>query len=327
LFRVLSSSDSGIKKKQTALNNLQQLKPKIEKLQQRRESSEREDFASARTATTPGKRQLFAEREKFQGNQMQVDSIHQGAANDKPATPQSLQLLNPQEQQAVVQKQAQGIVAANSSGFFDNSKPTSSATPAPGRFGGKSGTIAGLGYPSGQDNQQGQRGPFGDRGKGDQKQKLPPGDRPVDLDVFVAEAGDGQAGKKMAPAARLKEGVMSLEFSFSVPENSRVLTFTKPGGGPKLQLKVRPQRTRQTAMRLLWSGTWLLLGIAMIVFVTRFGTGSALGKAAPLGAVVVGAIGACLLPMPWSLAGFTVFLIGCVAVTLRKTSTSEKRSV
>lgn len=317
LYRVLSSDDSGSRKKQAAWSNLQRLHTKIEKLQLSqpilggRESSGGFGYSSSNP-------QLNAERLLFDRNASRVRSTFQAyrtKQDDALDQTQSLKLLTVQQQEAAVQKEAEGIVVRNTASPAPDSKillPGMKQTPPlPDSI------IRGM--PGGRSDRQAPQmgGMPGVPGNLDEKAAgvLRSATRPPDFDVAVV------GGWQRKPAAsESREGVLSLDIAFDVPEESQVLSFTKPGGAPRLQLKVRPQQTRRTAMGMVFSGVWLILGIAIIIAATRLNSRALFGKVAPFAALILGAVGACLLPKLWSLIGFGLFVVGCAAITIRKTA-------
>ncbi len=111
-----------------------------------------------------------------------------------------------------------------------------------------------------------------------------------------------------------------LSLGIDLPLSGRRLTFTKAGGDPRLTLAVRPQQSVQLGIRLVWSIVWALIAVAVLLTLRKPTGLRNLANTLPMIAAGLGALGFCLLPAPFSIGGFVLFLVGAMIVAVRKRS-------
>eukprot|EP00913_Durusdinium_trenchii_P008831 g8297.t1 len=223
LYQVLSQSDSGRKKKQVALGNLQQLEAQLERLDRQTQLKNLRPGSRVGFDAGTSNRQLESERSKFQSNFIELRSKYGTSSGKKTIDlsdeSRSLQLLNPQEQQAAVKKQASDLFLGNNAPMF-NKKKRSSGGQQQGQISGdtKAGRAGMPGYtaPPAQNRpgsllkgNQGLPDKLRDLAEQDEKPPKLNRDRQVDFDV--------EAKTPERPAATVsvvKEGTMSIDFQF-----------------------------------------------------------------------------------------------------------------
>jgi hypothetical protein len=125
-------------------------------------------------------------------------------------------------------------------------------------------------------------------------------------------AGPDRANKGAidGTAGSVRPGGLSLEIA--IPQAGQKLTFSKPGGGAKLALGLRPQTSIETGVGLIWFVVWGLVALGLIAALGRADAMAVLSRQTALGLSLIGLAWYFLLPV--SIVGFGLFVVGLLAL-------------
>jgi hypothetical protein len=106
-----------------------------------------------------------------------------------------------------------------------------------------------------------------------------------------------------------------LSLKIELPATSNKLTFSRPGGEPRLALGLRPKTSLESAFGLGWAAVWLTLALALVSAFTRGESLAALRRGLPIALAVAGLGWFYLFPYAW--LGFVLFVAGALALGWR----------
>lgn len=139
---------------------------------------------------------------------------------------------------------------------------------------------------------------------------------PANAQVAQRAAGAGGGGRRAAADARAnaskpmwtQAGGLSLDVE--LPASGQKLVFTKTGGDPRMTLVVRSRHSVKFGLGIVWSVAWIVFAIAVLSALRRPGQVDRVLKLIPVGILVIGIIGFCVLPDPFNWGCFIAFVIG-----------------
>jgi hypothetical protein len=130
----------------------------------------------------------------------------------------------------------------------------------------------------------------------------------------AVEDNGGAAGVKNdamdGAGGRVRSGGLSLEIG--IPEAGRKLTFSKPGGGARLALGLRPGTSMETGLGLIWIVIWGLIALGLAAALGRSDALAVLWRRAAVGILMIGLAWYFLLP--GAILGFGLFAIGLITL-------------
>jgi len=100
-----------------------------------------------------------------------------------------------------------------------------------------------------------------------------------------------------------------LSLRFELPQEGRAIHFSKVGGGPKLAIAVRPQRTWETVGGWVWTAFWIAAAVWLVSLVRRPEGRSKILDLAPLALALVGAACYLLLPGDGRTLGILIWVV------------------
>ena len=134
---------------------------------------------------------------------------------------------------------------------------------------------------------------------------------------FGERPGAGYENGATVPGAT-QAGGLSLAIDIPVPPDAQKLTFSKVSGTPRLALAVWPRRSLEVGFGLVWSVVWIVLGLTITVACGRPNAGVAIRRSVPKALIALGLLGFFLFPAPVAGFGFTLFVLGALAVGFRR---------
>ena len=146
-------------------------------------------------------------------------------------------------------------------------------------------------------------------------------DKAVDGLARAEQVQDGYAAPQAAAVeADFAEGwtqAGGLSLDLQIPVNGRKLSFSKLSGGPKLALAVRPRRSVQSGIGLIWTLVWLAVGLGLVAAILRSASVLAVWQQLPLTMVLLGIVGFFLMPVPLNVAAFLLFVLGAIGYAMQ----------
>jgi hypothetical protein len=107
--------------------------------------------------------------------------------------------------------------------------------------------------------------------------------------------------------------VGGLSLAIDIPKDGQVLMFSKVSGAPKLALAIRPRRSLEVGLGLIWTVVWIVLGFGAAVALSRVSAAKTLHSHVPKAMIVFGLLAFFFLPTVLAACGFGVFALGTLA--------------
>lgn len=103
-----------------------------------------------------------------------------------------------------------------------------------------------------------------------------------------------------------------LSLRFELPQEGRALHFSKVGGGPRLSIAVRPQKTWETVGGWVWTAVWIAVAVWLVSLVRRADGRQRILDLAPLALALVGAACYLLIPGDGRTLGILIWVVVAV---------------
>jgi hypothetical protein len=118
----------------------------------------------------------------------------------------------------------------------------------------------------------------------------------------------GQAGASVSE----KNSASGLSLEMAIPQSGRKLTFSKPGGGAKLALGLRPRTSMKTGLGLVWVALWGIVALGLMAAFARSDALAVLGRRGAVGISLIGLAWYFLLPA--AIVGFGLLAAGLLTL-------------
>lgn len=143
------------------------------------------------------------------------------------------------------------------------------------------------------------------------------------LIVRQSQVVDGEVAAPGRPSSWSGAGGLSLRFE--LPQEGRALHFSKVGGGPKLSIAVRPQKTWETVGGWVWTAVWIGIAVWLVSLVRRPDGRQRVLDLAPLALALVGAACYLLIPGDGRTLGILIWVVVAVwfALSGRRRSSAD----
>jgi hypothetical protein len=109
----------------------------------------------------------------------------------------------------------------------------------------------------------------------------------------------------------------TLSLAFAIPTEGQRLVFTKAGGDPRLAVELRPKRSIELALGVIWMLPWLFLLFVVIALIRR--SGSTARRQFAIALIAVGLLLFVYLPIPAFLVGLLFVVAGTIQASIART--------